>query len=311
MGTFLIAFKAVAPLFLAIFAGVVFSRTKSASENWVDILNKYALRIGLPALVIASLLRIEPGGESYVRLIVVNSVYFIVSMLLAIPISRIFRFSKQVKRALFLILSYGNVAYLGIPVLQNAYGEAAVPVAGIISSVYIFWLLTLGITLIEINGENSFSFRQLIMHQFKNPLMISVFCGLIILFFNIKLPEVITDTIQLFASSVTAVVLFSLGIFLGLHRAGSVKDWAAALGWSAVIMLVLPFLFFIATRNSGMDSMQFKASILESAMPLGLTPYALAVQYKLETSLVARIVVLSTLLSMVVIPVWMVALESV
>ena len=311
MGTFLIAFKAVAPLFLAIFAGVVFSRTKSASENWVDILNKYALRIGLPALVIASLLRIEPGGESYVHLIVVNSVYFIVSMLLAIPISRIFRFSKQVKRALFLILSYGNVAYLGIPVLQNAYGEAAVPVAGIISSVYIFWLLTLGITLIEINGENSFSFRQLIMHQFKNPLMISVFCGLIILFFNIKLPEVINDTIQLFASSVTAVVLFSLGIFLGLHRAGSVKDWAAALGWSAVIMLVLPFLFFISTRNSGMDSMQFKASILESAMPLGLTPYALAVQYKLETSLVARIVVLSTLLSMVVIPVWMVALESV
>jgi hypothetical protein len=39
-----------------------------------------------------------------------------------------------------------------------------------------------------------------------------------------------------------------------------------------------------------------------------LTPYALAVQYKLETSLVARIVVLSTLLSMVVIPVWMVVL---
>jgi predicted permease len=60
-----------------------------------------------------------------------------------------------------------------------------------------------------------------------------------------------------------------------------------------------------------MDLMQLKATILESAMPLGLTPYALAVQYKLETSLVARIVVLSTLLSMVVIPLWMVVLESI
>jgi predicted permease len=308
MGTFLIAFKAVAPLFLAIFAGVVFSRTKSASENWVDILNKYALRIGLPALVIASLMRIEPGSQNYVRLIVVNSVYFIVSMLLAIPISRIFRLSKQVKQALFLILSYGNVAYLGIPVLRNAYGEAAVPVAGIISSVYIFWLLTLGITLIELNGENNFSFRQLIVHQFKNPLMISVFSGLVIVFFNLKLPGVFTDTIQLFASSVTAVVLFSLGIFLGLHQAGSLKDWSAALAWSVVIMLVLPFMFYLTVRNSGMETMQLKATILESAMPLGLTPYALAVQYKLETTLVARVVVLSTLLSMVVIPIWMVVL---
>ena len=54
MGTLLIAFKAVTPLFLAIFAGIVFSRTKKASENWVDVLNNYALRIGLPALVIAS-----------------------------------------------------------------------------------------------------------------------------------------------------------------------------------------------------------------------------------------------------------------
>jgi predicted permease len=309
MGTLVVAFKAVAPLFLAIFAGIVFSRSKSASEDWVDILNKYALRIGLPALVIASLMRIEHGNENYVSLILVNSVYFVVCMLLAFPISRIFRLSKQVKQALFLILSYGNVAYLGIPVLRNAYGEAAVPVAGIISSVYIFWLLTLGITLIELNGENNFSFRQLIVHQFRNPLMMSVFSGLVIVFFNLKLPDVFTATIQLFASSVTAVVLFSLGIFLGLHQAGSLKDWSAALAWSVVIMLVLPFIFYLTVRNSGMETMQFKATILESAMPLGLTPYALAVQYKLETTLVARVVVLSTLLSMVVIPVWMVVLS--
>lgn len=308
MGTLLIAFKAVAPLFLAIFAGIVFSRTKSASDNWIEILNNYALRIGLPALVIASLLRIDTGSENYVRLIIVNSVYFVACMLLAYPISHIFRFSKQVKQALFLILSYGNVAYLGIPVLRNVYGEAAVPVAGIISSVYIFWLLTLGITLIELNGENNFKFRQLIVHQFKNPLMISVFAGLFIVFFGFKLPEVLTDTIQLFANSVTAVVLFSLGIFLGLHRTGSLKDWTTALVWSAVIMLVLPFLFYLATKNSGMDSMQLKASVLESAMPLGLTPYALAVQYKLETSLVARIIVVSTLLGIVIIPFWMVLL---
>jgi predicted permease len=40
-------------------------------------------------------------------------------------------------------------------------------------------------------------------------------------------------------------------------------------------------------------------------MPLGLTPYALSVQYQLETKLFARIVVLGTLLSIFVIPLWM------
>jgi predicted permease len=51
---------------------------------------------------------------------------------------------------------------------------------------------------------------------------------------------------------------------------------------------------------------QVKASILDAAMPLGLTPYALSIQYKLKTTLMARIVVLSTLLSMIIIPLWMV-----
>lgn len=306
MGTLLIAFKAVAPLFLAILAGVVFSRTKSASENWVDILNKYALRIGLPALVIASLIRIEPGAVNYTRLIVVNSVYFVACMLLAFPVAGIFRLPKQVKQALFLILSYGNVAYLGIPVLRNAYGETAVPVAGIISAVYIFWLLTLGITLIEINGENHLNPKRLLLNLVKNPLMLSVIAGMAIVFLRIKLPVIITDTIQLFAGSVTAVVLFSLGIFLGLHRAGNLKDWLTALAFSLVIMIVFPLAFYLALRNQGMDAMQFKATILESAMPLGLTPYALAVQYKLEAHLVSRIVVVSTSLAIFIIPVWMV-----
>lgn len=306
MGAFVIAYKAVAPLFLAIFAGLIFSRTKSASENWVEILNKYALRIGLPALVIASLIRIDASFETYLRLIVVNSAYFVVSMLLAFPIAKIFRFSKQVKQALFLILSYGNVAYLGIPVLRNSYGEAAVPMAGIISAVYIFWLLTLGIALIEINGENRLKPKQMLLNLIKNPLLLSVFAGIAIVFFEIKLPGIITDTIQLFAGSVTAVVLFSLGIFLGLHRNGNLNDWLKAAAFSLIIMLVLPFLFFLILRNSGMDSLQFKATILESAMPLGLTPYALAIQYKLEAHLVSRIVVVSTSLAIVFIPIWMV-----
>lgn len=86
MGTAIIAFKAVAPLFLAIFAGMAFSRSKAVTENWIDILNKYALKIGLPALVIASLMRINPEQGIYARFILINSVYFIATMLLAYPV---------------------------------------------------------------------------------------------------------------------------------------------------------------------------------------------------------------------------------
>ncbi len=309
MDSFLIALKTVLPLFLVIFTGVIFSRTKAASENWVEILNKYALWIGFPALVIASLIHLNPEGKSYLKLILLNSGYIVTSMLLAFPLAKIFNLSKRVRNSLFLVLSFGNVAYLGIPVLNNAYGNEILPVAAILSTVYLFWLFTLGIVLIESNNETQIHFKRIVLNLLKNPLLLSVFVGLLIVAFQIKIPETLEKTINLFANSVTAVVLFSLGIFLGFNKIGKVKEWAQVVLWVAVTMLVLPLIFYFSVKNAGLDSMQFKASLLDAAMPLGLTPYVLAVQYKLETTLVARIVVLATSLSILIIPFWIVFLK--
>ena len=309
MAHFFLALKTVLPLFLVIFTGILFSRTKAASIHWVEILNKYALWIGFPALVIASLMHLELNGQSYSRLILTNSVYIIICMFLAFPISSVFKFTNRIKRSLFLVLSFGNVAYLGIPVLHNAFGEAVLPVAAIISAVYVFWLLTLGIILIEINGEEKFEVKKLLFSLLKNPLLISVFVGLIIVYFNIKLPEIAEKTISLFSNSVTAVVLFSLGIFLGLHKTGKPKEWLTAFIFTLITILVLPFIFYLLIKNSGMDSLELKATILDSAMPLGLTPYVISAQYNLEVSLVSRIVVLATLLAVFTLPLWMAVLK--
>jgi predicted permease len=121
MEHFLLAFKTVLPLFLVIFAGAVFTRSKVKTSGWVDVLNRYALYIGFPALVIASLMDLETGKESYSELIIYTSVYIVFCMILAFPIARIFRLSTNMLRSLFLILPFGNFAYLGMPVLENAY----------------------------------------------------------------------------------------------------------------------------------------------------------------------------------------------
>lgn len=308
METFLIAAKTVLPLFLVILTGALFSRTKVCSPNWIEVLNKYALYIGFPALVVASLMHLQIGEQSYSKLILLNSGYIIICILLAFPVSKVFRLSATMKRSLFLILPFGNIAYLGMPVLQNAFGKEILPVAAIIAAIFVFWLLTLAIILIEVFGDEKIQAKKLLISLAQNPLLLSVFIGLALVVFKIELPEVAQKTIQLFADSVTAVVLFSLGIFLGLHKIGNLKEWYHVTIWVAVTMLVLPFVFYQTLTLFYIEPQFLKASVIDAAMPLGLTPYALSVQYKLNTTLVARIVVLGTLLSMVIIPLWMVFL---
>jgi len=308
METFLIAVKTVLPLFLVIIAGTIFSRTKASSPAWVEILNKYALYIGFPALVIASLMHLEIGEQSYSKLIIYNSGYVIFCLILAFPMAKLFKLSRKMLRSLFLILPFGNIAYLGMPVLQNAFGKEILPVAAIIAAIFIFWMLTLAIILIEVFGQKNFQAKKLLLSLVKNPLLISVFVGLAIVVFNIKMPVVAEKTIQLFADSVTAVVLFSLGIFLGMQKLGKPKEWYRVFSFVGFTMLILPFIFSQFLILFNFETALLKATIIDTAMPLGLTPYALSVQYKLETTLVARIVVLGTLLSMMIIPLWMVFL---
>jgi len=69
MDTFLIAFKTVLPLFLVIVAGMIFSRAKVNLENRIEVLNKYALWIGFPALVIFSLMKLNLAENSYTSFI--------------------------------------------------------------------------------------------------------------------------------------------------------------------------------------------------------------------------------------------------
>ena len=308
METFIVALQTVLPLFLIIFTGLLFSQTRAANEKWVEVLNKYALWIGFPALVIASLMHLDLEGESYLKLILINSGYIVICMLLAFPVAKVFGLSIKFRSSLFLILSFGNVAYLGIPVLNNAFGNEVLPVAAIISAVYVFWLLTLAILLIEIFGEKKTNLKKLGLSLLQNPLLLSVFIGISIVALKIKLPAFVAETIHLFADSVTAVVLFSLGIFLGIQKIGRLKEWLQVAVLSLTTMLLLPFIFYEVINWIPLSSNSFKATILDAAMPLGVTPYVLAVQYKLETTLVARIIVFGTLLSMFIIPLWMVFL---
>lgn len=299
------AFNAVLPLFLIILAGLLFSRTRAASSYWIDVLNKYALWIGFPALVINSLSQLDIEGGPIVRLILFNSAFIVACILMAYPVSRLLKLSNLRRRTLFLIFAFGNVAYLGMPVLQNMMGDEILPVAAILSSVYVFWLLTLALVLVEVHAEEGqLHLAKLSVSLVKNPLLISVLVGILILAFNIRLPVALAKTISMFSASVTPIVLFSLGIFMGYQSRGTLHDWAFTGVFLLITMILFPALFYVAIRNSNMPSDYIKASILDAAMPLGLTPYALSQQYHLDTPFAARTVVLATLTSVVILPVW-------
>jgi predicted permease len=308
MTSFFSAFQSIGPLFLVIFTGMIVSRNKSVDNRWLEILNNYALWIGFPAFTLVALSRLEWNMNIYGNLIAWNSARIVLSMLLVFPVSILLKLKNNTRRTLFLAVSYGNVAYLGIPVLRSAFGDQILPEATMISSVYIFWMFTLGIFLVEYFGDHKVHVRELLVLLTTNPLLIAIFIGLFIAINHLQLPKIVTSGLDIFANSVTAVVLFSLGLFMGKQPIGKLRDWLPVLAFSVIILFVLPFLFLLILKPFT-DLQMSKAWIMEAAMPMGLTAYALCLKYELNTEFASRAVVASTLLALISLPVWLVFLK--
>ena len=109
--------------------------------------------------------------------------------------------------------------------ITSALGAEALGSAILISAVYPIWMFTLAIVLIELTGHEKVHILTILKKLGTNPLLIAVFLGMLASYFKFPVQGAVMKTLDLFGQSVTAVVLFSLGIFLGSQEIGSRKEW--------------------------------------------------------------------------------------
>ena len=80
---------------------------------------------------------------------------------------------------------FGNVAYLGIPVLEFVKGESAVPILALVVASYLFWIFTLVVFYLEYSLQQNRKnlLKNILKNILKNPLLLAVLFGCIINFF--------------------------------------------------------------------------------------------------------------------------------
>ncbi|MBD3327949.1 hypothetical protein GF340_01450 [Candidatus Peregrinibacteria bacterium] len=298
-------FLVILPLFLIIFGAAILQKTKLNTDNWIEVLNSFALNIGFPTLIFSALSKLQVNFTEQINIIIANSLFLIGSFILVLLLQKIFKFKKALFLTLLLCVPFGNVAYLGIPVLTQVWGTQILPSASLIAGVYLFWMFTLFISYLEYANKVKESGLNIIKNLFTNPLLLAVLFGLIFANLRIPIPAPIDTTISMIAASVTPIVLIVIGLFIGKTKTGKLKEWTGVLFFTLVTLLLLPAAFYFFVRLFHFNIETFAPSIIDSAMPLAITPFALAKKYKLDENFIARSIVLSTILSIITLPFWL------
>lgn len=302
----------IAPLFIVIFATALLQKFKNTGDDWSKVLNDFALKIGFPVLIFSTLSKTPFSFSDQAELITANSLFILASLLAAIIIGKILRLKEQMYRTLFICFIFGNVAYLGIPILTEISGQQILPTASLIAAIYLFWLFTVGIGYLDysIDKNKKAIAKNMIKNLFKNPLLLSVIFGIIIGSLKITIPEILLKSLEIITASVTPTVLIVIGLFIGKSKIGKLTEWFPILLFSILTLAILPAVFYSGAKFFGFIPNQFSSSIIQAAMPLAITPFALADKYNLNKVFIARSIVLSTILGVVSLPLWISILKS-
>lgn len=208
-------------------------------------------------------------------------------------------YEGQRKRVLQYATICSNAGILGNPIAEGAFGSIGLMYASIYLIPQRSFMWSFGLTYFTVSPSR----WQLIKKVLTHPCIIAVELGLVLLIGQFQLPGVISDTISSLGSANTSVSMLLIGAILSTVDLKKMVD-RDSLYYCAVRLILIPGLVYLGCRIAGLEEMVTGVSVLLSAMPAASVTAVMASKYQQDAPFAAKIVALSTILSMITAPLW-------
>lgn len=199
------------------------------------------------------------------------------------------------------VLTYGmivsNSAFIGIPIIQSIYGSEAVMFASVFQIPIIVTMWTIGLALFK-----PIDHKHALKSVIRNPSVVAVLIGFIIMLTGIKFPIFITKTISSIASCTTAISMFVVGSILADIEWNNLLD-KKVLFFGSIRLIAYPFIVFIVLTFVNAPTLIKAIAVIMTGMPAGSTAAILAEQYGCDAKFAAKLILVSTALSVITIPI--------
>lgn len=296
-------------IFLLIIPGIIFRKKDIISAAQSDGISSLAVNITWPCLVVDAMQMdfsaavLKDSGYMMAAAMMVFAMAAVVTLVL----SKLLRLDNSKRYITAFMLLFGNTGFIGIPVIRALYGTEAVFFAAILEMVNDVVIFTIGMMLIQMSAGAKLRFEPKL---FLNPGLIGVIVGLLLFLLDIHLPEVIGGAVEMVGDATTPLTMFLIGYQLGGLKAKEILKDASIYVISFTKLLIVPVLALIVLRVAVGDfSLLEKVLIMSFAMPAGSVSVIFSQQYRGETAFATKTVLLSTLFSIVTIPVFAVMME--
>ena len=207
-------------------------------------------------------------------------------------LGRLLKFERPALIAILITTMFANTGNYGLPLVSFAFGEDALPFAGIYFVTTTFLFYTLGVLIASLGHMN---LKEAALGLFKVPTMYGVLLAILINVWNISIPTPIARAVELAADGTIPVMLILLGLQLtNVEFSNNLRPLQLSV---ALRLLVAPLGALIFAALFDLQGLARQGSITQASMPSMVSATVLATEYHLDAKLVTAVVFISTLLS--------------
>lgn len=287
-------------LLAIVIVGYVAGKLKYMGGDFDRRLSNIIIDITCPALILSSTMGGKlPDRSLILPLLGISLLTYVLLAIAAWTLPRWLTKKSEDRGTVGFALMFGNVGFIGYPIVGAIFGHEAVFYAAILNVVNTLSVFTAGVMLV--NGEKQrMAFQSKIL--VSTP-MISAYLAILIVALGIdNIPSVISQPITMIGGITVPGALLIIGSSM------SRLSWRMMLGSGVVYvttafrLLILPLLLYIIFRAMGFDSLVVNINTLVIAMPVATYGTILCLRYGRDTALITEITFISTLLSVLTIP---------
>jgi malate permease and related proteins len=279
----------VSPAFILIALGFLYNKIAKAD---VGIIVRACMGLLVPAFAFYHILVMKVPATMMSSMFISAWIIILGNGALTLFLMRSFKINRP---GLLLPVMFMNTVNLPFPILVSAYGEQAISLSIMFYFASLIGAFTVGILIV--------SPRDAGIQIFKEPVIYVLVLGLYIKYNGVHVSDYIMAPLKMLESATIPMVLLALGMQMSQVRISEFKlalfgtlcrfAGGLALGWACVY-------------GFGLQGLARKVVLFNSIMPSAVIGFLIAQKYDKDGSLAASIVLLTTVLSIVLIPLMLV-----
>lgn len=276
----------VTPIFVITGIGYIWVRRDMPFDS--QTISGLTMYVSAPALVFHSLTALSPDLAQLTELAVATLLVIIACLAIGYPIVRVLGLST---RRFLPALIQPNAGNMGLPLVLLTFGDAGIALGVVVYFVYALSQYSLGLALASGNLDPKELLRQ--------PIVITSVITIGVLLSGVSVPAWITDTTEILGGFLIPAMLLMLGTSIAqlvaqdLARAFLVALLRLGLGVGCALLVI--WLLDLSGIMAGI-------LLLQASMPIAVFNYVFAQRYSEHPEQVAAAILVSTLLSMLLLP---------